>query len=44
MMIRNLKALEARRQPPAHSVSIGRAGQVNVGQQQVNASVGGADP
>jgi hypothetical protein len=36
MMIRNLKALEARRQPPAPSVSIGQAGQVNVAAAQSN--------
>jgi hypothetical protein len=36
MMLRNLKALHARRQPPAPNVSIGNAGQVNVGQDQVN--------
>jgi hypothetical protein len=36
MMLRNLKALEARRQPPMPNVSIGQAGQVNVGAQQVN--------
>jgi hypothetical protein len=36
MMIRNLKALDARRQPPSPSVTIAQAGQVNVAQQQVN--------
>ena len=36
MMLRNLKALQARRQTPSPSVSIGQAGQVNVGAQQVN--------
>jgi len=37
MMLRNLKALQARRQPSSPSVSIGTAGQVNVaGVQQVN--------
>jgi hypothetical protein len=36
MMLRNLKALEARRQTPTPSVSIGQAGQVNVAQAQVN--------
>jgi hypothetical protein len=36
MMLRNLKALQARRQPPAPNVSIASAGQVNVGGQQVN--------
>jgi hypothetical protein len=36
MMIRNLKALEARRQPPSPSVSIGQAGQVNVAATQTN--------
>jgi hypothetical protein len=38
MMIRNLKALDARRQTPTPSVSIGQAGQVNVAQAQVNTS------
>jgi hypothetical protein len=36
MMLRNLKALEDRRRAPAPSLNIGSAGQVNVGQQQVN--------
>lgn len=36
MMIRNLKALESRRQPPSPSVTIGQAGQVNVGAVQTN--------
>jgi len=36
MMIRNLKALQARRQPPTPSVSIGQAGQVNVAAVQAN--------
>ena len=40
MMLRNLKALQARRQPPAPSVSIGQADQVNVGARQVNTSGG----
>jgi hypothetical protein len=38
MLIRNLKALQARRQPPSPNVSIGQAGQVNVAQTQVNAT------
>ena len=38
MMLRNLKALQARREGPAPSVSIGSAGQVNVAGQQVNAA------
>jgi len=37
MMLRNLKALQARRQPPAPSVSIGQAGRVNVAAVQSNA-------
>lgn len=36
MMLRSLNALHARRQKPAPNVSIGRAGQVNVGAQQTN--------
>ena len=36
MMLRNLKALQARRQPPVPSVSIGQAGQVNVAAVQAN--------
>lgn len=36
MMLRNLKALQARRQPPAPNVSIGQAGQVNVAAVQEN--------
>jgi hypothetical protein len=36
MMIRNLKTLDARRQRPTPNVSIGSAGQVNVGAQQIN--------
>jgi hypothetical protein len=36
MMLRNLKALEARRQGPTPSVSIGQAGQVNVAAAQAN--------
>ena len=38
MMLRNLKALREHRRPPTPSVSIGQAGQVNVGAQQVNAT------
>jgi hypothetical protein len=41
MLIRNLKALQARRQPPSPSVSIGQAGQVNVAQAQVNTTGAG---
>ncbi len=37
MMIRNLKALRAMREPTATSVTIGSAGQVNVAAQQANA-------
>src|SRR5207248_1746754 len=40
MMLRNLKALKALREPNGPSVSIGAAGQVNVAQAQVNASTG----
>jgi hypothetical protein len=40
MMIRNLKALRALREPPAPSVSIGTAGQVNVAAKQVNTADG----
>jgi hypothetical protein len=36
MMIRNLKAIEAMRPPPAPAVAIGSAGQVNVGALQNN--------
>lgn len=36
MMLRNLKALQARAEPQGPSVSIGTAGQVNVASQQVN--------
>lgn len=36
MMLRNLKALQARRGGPMPSVSIGSAGQVNVATEQVN--------
>jgi hypothetical protein len=36
MMLRNLKALQARRQPPAPNVSIENAGQVNVAALQTN--------
>lgn len=39
LMLRNLKALHALKLPAAPSVSIGQAGQVNVGQHQVNAVV-----
>jgi hypothetical protein len=37
IMLRNLKALRALREAPAPSVSIGRAGQVNVAANQTNA-------
>ena len=40
VMIRNLKALQARQDGSAPSVSIGSAGQVNVAQAQVNANTG----
>ena len=43
MMLRNLKALEDRRRPPAPNLNIGSAGQVNVGQQQVNVSGSNGD-
>ena len=36
MMLRNLAALKTWRQPPTPSVSVERAGQVNVGKQQIN--------
>ena len=36
MMLRNLKALHELKRSPAPSVSVGNAGQVNIGQQQVN--------
>ncbi len=36
MMLRNLKALQARRQPPVPNVSIASAGQVNVAAVQTN--------
>ena len=42
MMLRNLKALKAMREGPTPSVSIGSAGQVNVGTNQTNAMRGGA--
>jgi hypothetical protein len=42
MMLRNLKALQTRREAVAPSVSIGNTGQVNVAQAQVNSS-GGPD-
>ena len=38
VMIRNLKALQARQNESGPSVSIGSAGQVNVAQAQVNAN------
>jgi hypothetical protein len=38
MMLRNLKALQALREPLPPSVSIGAAGQVNVAGKQVNAA------
>lgn len=41
-MLRNLKALKAVREVPAPSVSIGSAGQVNVGTTQANAIGDGA--
>ncbi len=43
MMIRNLRTLEARRLPPAPSVSIGQAGQVNVAAVQSNQVDGHGD-
>jgi len=43
MMLRNLKALQARRQPVAPSVSIGQAGQVNVAAVQSNEAGRGSD-
>jgi hypothetical protein len=43
LMLRNLKALKAMREPAAQSVSIGSAGQVNVAQAQVNAGAGGCE-
>ena len=43
LMVRNLRALQARRQGPAPSVSIGTAGQVNVGASQANAMRAGAE-
>lgn len=36
MMLRNLKALKEHKRPTAANLSIGQAGQVNVGSQQVN--------
>ena len=36
MMLRSLAALKTQRQPPAPNVSVERAGQVNVGKQQIN--------
>jgi hypothetical protein len=36
MMVQSLNTLQTRRQRPAPNVNIGQAGQVNVGQQQVN--------
>jgi hypothetical protein len=38
MMLRNLKALDDRRRPPAPNLNIGMAEQVNVGQRQLNVS------
>src|SRR5262249_6980618 len=43
MMIRNLKALQARRQPPSPSVTIAQAGQVNVAAVQTNQIGGSAE-
>ena len=44
-VVRNLKALAELRRGPAPSVAIAKAGQVNVGSQQVNAVVEGqAEP
>jgi len=43
MMLRNLKALQARRETAAPSVSIARAGQVNVAAQQLNAAADARD-
>jgi hypothetical protein len=40
MMLRNLKALKMMREGPAPTVSIGQAGQVNVGMNQTNAMRG----
>ena len=40
MMLRNLKALKEHKRPTAPNLSIGQAGQVNVGSQQVNVSAG----
>ena len=36
MMLRNLKVLHERRRPPAPTVTVGQAGQVNVAKRQVN--------
>ena len=36
MMIRNLKAMKELRQGPTPAVTVGQAGQVNVGDRQVN--------
>ena len=36
MMLRNLKAIHERRRRPAPTVAIGKAGQVNVAERQVN--------
>ena len=46
MLLRNLKALQARRDGPTPSVSIGAAGQVNVATSQANAvnATGASDP
>ena len=43
IMLRNLKALEARRQGPTPTVNVGMAGQVNVGGAPVNTSAAHAD-
>jgi hypothetical protein len=40
LMLRNLKALNELQLPPRPNVTIGLAGQVNVGQQQVHAVAG----
>jgi hypothetical protein len=42
MMLRNLKALKSMREGPVPSVSIGSAGQVNVGMNQTNAMRNGS--
>jgi hypothetical protein len=43
MMLRNLKALREYRRPPAPSISIAQAGQVNLAHQQVNTTGAGVD-